>query len=339
MYYDYNADFCGKSSNGLKPHEILMLSYAEKYAAKKAEPAVFWKNQYKVDNVYTLINSLTARGFFDGVHLTELGKQEIEKNSWVLEIHRGRMTDFSLVEMSRLVEQNPHLSIDDIIWNEYSNRLQKEKNKQNWQRYCYIKSLMANFAVKQRRYDVAIEALSEVCYYNINVLVRPWDVENRTVLLTDDVEKLEQCLYAEHISDEEFIEYFVSQFSEADMHDRILTARGAAEFIVASMRNDSNRVDEFFSLISQKCNEIYKHEYDGTINIKIDSPYKSRNKVAAFLLCFFFGFFGVHRFYVGKIGTGFLYMFSFGVFGLGILIDLIMIVMGSFKDSNGQALI
>ncbi|MCI8388983.1 MAG: TM2 domain-containing protein [Clostridiales bacterium] len=105
------------------------------------------------------------------------------------------------------------------------------------------------------------------------------------------------------------------------------------------MRNDSNRVDEFFSLISQKCNEIYKHEYDGTINIKIDSPYKSRNKVAAFLLCFFFGFFGVHRFYVGKIGTGFLYMFSFGVFGLGILIDLIMIVMGSFKDSNGQALI
>ncbi len=62
------------------------------------------------------------------------------------------------------------------------------------------------------------------------------------------------------------------------------------------------------------------------------SPHK---RLTALLLCIFFGHFGVHRFYVGKIGTGLLWMFTGGLFGLGWLIDLIMICTGGFTDKYG----
>lgn len=55
----------------------------------------------------------------------------------------------------------------------------------------------------------------------------------------------------------------------------------------------------------------------------------------AFLLCFFLGIFGVHRFYVGKIGTGVLQIFTLGGLGIWALVDFIMIIVGAFTDKNG----
>lgn len=56
----------------------------------------------------------------------------------------------------------------------------------------------------------------------------------------------------------------------------------------------------------------------------------------AFLLCFFLGVFGAHRFYAGKIGTGVLQLVTLGGLGIWALIDLIMIIVGAFKDSEGE---
>ncbi len=56
----------------------------------------------------------------------------------------------------------------------------------------------------------------------------------------------------------------------------------------------------------------------------------------AFLLCFFFGIFGVHRFYVGKIGTGILQIVTLGGLGIWSLIDFIMIIVGAFTDKEGN---
>lgn len=51
-----------------------------------------------------------------------------------------------------------------------------------------------------------------------------------------------------------------------------------------------------------------------------------KNKWVAFALCFFLGFVGAHKFYEGKIGMGILYIFTGGIFGIGVIIDLIKIL-------------
>ena len=58
--------------------------------------------------------------------------------------------------------------------------------------------------------------------------------------------------------------------------------------------------------------------------------------VPTVLLCFFLGIFGVHRFYVGKIGTGILMVLTLGGLGFWALIDFIIIVTGNFKDAQGR---
>lgn len=60
-----------------------------------------------------------------------------------------------------------------------------------------------------------------------------------------------------------------------------------------------------------------------------------KSKGTAAVLCFFLGALGIHRFYVGKVGTGILWLLTLGLLGVGVLVDFIMILCGSFKDQYG----
>ena len=62
-----------------------------------------------------------------------------------------------------------------------------------------------------------------------------------------------------------------------------------------------------------------------------------KKRLIAFLLCFFLGPLGVHRFYVGKVGTGIVQILTIGGLGIWALIDLVMILCGAFKDKAGNA--
>lgn len=53
---------------------------------------------------------------------------------------------------------------------------------------------------------------------------------------------------------------------------------------------------------------------------------KPRSKWLAFLLCLFLGYFGVHKFYEGKIGWGLLYLFTGGLCCFGWIIDIIALL-------------
>lgn len=83
----------------------------------------------------------------------------------------------------------------------------------------------------------------------------------------------------------------------------------------------------------------------GLVPISSVTPGASDKKILpAFLLAFFCGPLGIHRFYVGKTGSGLaMLLISFTVIGLLVtaiwtLIDWILIVVGSFTDSEGRPL-
>ena len=54
------------------------------------------------------------------------------------------------------------------------------------------------------------------------------------------------------------------------------------------------------------------------------------------IMCFFFGALGVHRFMTGKIGTGVLWLLTGGCLGIGVLVDFIMLLCGTFTDKEGN---
>lgn len=62
-----------------------------------------------------------------------------------------------------------------------------------------------------------------------------------------------------------------------------------------------------------------------------------KNKMVALILCCigFFGIAGLHRMYVGKIGSGLAYLLTYGLFGIGTVIDLISILTNAFRDKYG----
>lgn len=69
------------------------------------------------------------------------------------------------------------------------------------------------------------------------------------------------------------------------------------------------------------------------------NPVSEKSRLAAALLCWFLGVFGVHRYYVGKIGTGLLMLVTLGGLGIWVLIDFIIILVGSFKDKKDLPLV
>lgn len=66
-----------------------------------------------------------------------------------------------------------------------------------------------------------------------------------------------------------------------------------------------------------------------------------KSKTVALILCLigFLGLGGLHRMYVGKVGSGVLHFFTYGICGIGTIIDLISILSGGFRDSYGQPLV
>lgn len=68
-------------------------------------------------------------------------------------------------------------------------------------------------------------------------------------------------------------------------------------------------------------------------------PVSHKSRAVALVLAILLGALGVHRFYAGKVGTGVLYLFTGGLFGIGIIVDAITIAAGNFRDSYGYTIL
>ncbi len=83
-------------------------------------------------------------------------------------------------------------------------------------------------------------------------------------------------------------------------------------------------------------------DLNNNINININQPNlvadtKTINGIAYFLITWFLGWLGVHRFMRGQIGMGVLYIFTIGLFGIGMTIDWIMAIVYLFEmDQNNE---
>ena len=53
---------------------------------------------------------------------------------------------------------------------------------------------------------------------------------------------------------------------------------------------------------------------------------RAKNKWVSIILCVLLGIFGGHKFYEGKIGLGIIYLLTMGLFGIGVVIDFIVLL-------------
>ena len=63
-----------------------------------------------------------------------------------------------------------------------------------------------------------------------------------------------------------------------------------------------------------------------------------KSKLTAILLCFFLGSVGTHRFYLGYTPIGVIQLLTFGGFIIWAVVDLMILIIGSLKDSEGNDL-
>ena len=63
-----------------------------------------------------------------------------------------------------------------------------------------------------------------------------------------------------------------------------------------------------------------------------------KSKLTAILLCFFLGSLGIHRLYLGYTLIGVIQLLTFGGFIILAIVDLIMLIIGSLKNSEGNDL-
>lgn len=68
----------------------------------------------------------------------------------------------------------------------------------------------------------------------------------------------------------------------------------------------------------------------------MDNHKSIKNYYVTLVLVILLGGFGIHRIYVGKVGTGVLYFFTAGLFIIGWVIDIFTVVFGNFTDKTGR---
>ena len=78
---------------------------------------------------------------------------------------------------------------------------------------------------------------------------------------------------------------------------------------------------------------------NSTQYLKSTTSNSCKSFITTLILSVFLGILGVHRFYVGKLGTGFIWLFTLGLFGVGYIADIVIITSQSFEDKKNLPIV
>lgn len=84
--------------------------------------------------------------------------------------------------------------------------------------------------------------------------------------------------------------------------------------------------------------DSYSDEHDAADDAAAEPEVSKRSRGVALGLCLIGGWFGLHRFYVGKTQTAIAMIFTLGGLGIWALYDLVLIAAGEFRDADDAPL-
>lgn len=152
---------------GLKPTEILMLTYLEKYSSGKPI-AKFWHYDYGVDDVWSIIKKLESMAFAENGKLTEKGKAEIKDNEYVYFWHRKSFAKyaFTLPEFCRAVNASRDMPYRDLIWGQLNKTYMAFFTSPKKCRE--IRYIMYEFLDDEKNYMQAFSMLLQIPFFDMN---------------------------------------------------------------------------------------------------------------------------------------------------------------------------
>ena len=117
------------------------------------------------------------------------------------------------------------------------------------------------------------------------------------------------------------------------------------EYCGTEMYTTGSESDQSYSGQSSSSND--STHYSSTIEVKIQRPeygqqgypISRKSRTVTLLLWVFLGALGAHYFYAERFGMGILWLLTGGFFGIGLVIDIILILTGTFKDTYGKPIV
>lgn len=107
----------------------------------------------------------------------------------------------------------------------------------------------------------------------------------------------------------------------------------------------NNPIEKNITLVSEEKTTVVANNQENNVisekkqneeNAQPAPQEKNYDQLTAFLLCFFLGTLGIHRFYLGYYGIGIIQLLTLGGFGIWALIDLILIITGDLQPKDGS---
>ena len=99
---------------------------------------------------------------------------------------------------------------------------------------------------------------------------------------------------------------------------------GYREEVIVEQNNKKDERDTEIQELKEAIEELTESQRQAQRQAQLEKSNVAKHALISFLLCLFVGYLGVHRFIEGKIFTGILFLFTFGLFGVGVGIDCLV---------------